>query len=231
MIDRIARLEAALREARGGQQAAATTTAVTEDVQDAAAALGELAQSTGGGGEGFSQWQAAGSVASLLRAKEYAAVGPGIGNVSSQLPPEQIAKLLSAFPPRPLADALVDRFYSEEVNSLLQRYVITRRDIFQRTYEQLLAYKDDIDLFGFYSPLATSLASISFVSIVLATGLQFSDPTTIHPQYLSSDLVKLEEDLHDQAKRALDMSEVEEPPSLFRVEASLYLAIYSKNSG
>lgn len=230
LLDRIAVLEAALQEAKAGQPSSARAIPTPNDVQDAATALGELAQSTGVAGE-YSQWHGTGSVASLLKARDYAAVGPDAGGLGVRLRPDQITKLVSALPPRPLANFLVDRFWSEEINGLIRRYVITRRDTFERVYEQVMAYKDDLDLLAFQPALPTSLAALSMVSVVLATGLQFSDPSTDLIRQYCLDPVKLEEDLKDQARAALDLSEAEEPPSFFRVEATVWQAIYSKNSG
>ncbi|ORY75688.1 fungal-specific transcription factor domain-domain-containing protein [Leucosporidium creatinivorum] len=242
LIDRIAILEAALREANKrnlslnalpGDHDNEARAEPIDDVEAAAVALGELSQSNvaGEGGSGYRNWHGQSSIATVLGGASY--VGGSAPSVLGERPsPEVFANLVSAIPPRPLANFLVDRFYSSEIQMLMRRFIITRRDTFERIFVQVLSYQDDISLLGFIPPMPTSVACIAMVSIVLATALQFlPDDSIPYVQQFVADHKKLQRDLKNQAKAALDVSEAEEPPSFFRVEATVYLALWTKNSG
>lgn len=200
---------------------------------EALAALGELAKSkeAGDSSAGFSNWQGTSSVSSFINGASCAG-GSTPAVLGTRAAPEVVANLVSVFPSRALATFLVDHFYSPQVQSLLKRFVITRRSTFDRLFEATMAWKDDIDLLGFVPPPPCSAAALSMICIALATALQFlSDEAIPFVQQHFTSHVQLQDELKMQAKLALDLSEAQEPPSLVRIEATLWQALYLKNAG
>lgn len=206
--------------------------AASHDVETAAAALGQLARESTTSGS-FIEHHGPGSVASLLNA------GPGSSATArvvsahpSTLDPA-IAALVAAIPPRPLADFLVATFYHPSLQMLLDRFIVTRQDIFEAGYRKVLDWRDSLQLLpGLIAPLPTSISFLASVSVILATALQFLPDNALgYVNQFCDDYRVLESHLRAQAKAALDMSEAEEPPDLYRVEATLHQALYLKNCG
>ncbi|KAM0756018.1 hypothetical protein T439DRAFT_376279 [Meredithblackwellia eburnea MCA 4105] len=200
-----------------------TTSLVEDDAQtaEAAKALGSLS----GDGAGAFSFHGPGSLSAFLK---------------SEMLPGSSSPLKDGFtrfdfkvvlPPRPLAEYLIELFYAE--NSLVTRFTVTQKRFFVPLFRSLLDYAEaahltpDIPL-----PLPTTLSFLTLSYIFLATSLQLlPDGSLPFVRQYCVDPKALEKRLGKLAKEALDLSETEEPPDSYRVEATLLLGLYMKNCG